>query len=103
LLKGGFSEFEMMGLSPDESDDIGVGVTLLKKREMARRDLVFQWWRYFYSFYLLYLTRFYLPDPSSVTNLFEGQVVLVSHDNGKRIDWKMAQILEVRKGKDGRT
>lgn len=33
LLKAGFNEFEMMGLTQDTSDDIGEGTTPLKRRE----------------------------------------------------------------------
>ena len=102
LLKGGFSEFEMRGLRPDESDEIvGEGTTPLKRREMARRDLILRWWKDFYTFYLLDLKRFYLPGPDTVADLQEKQLVLLSDDNAKRVDWKIAQIIEVRKGKDG--
>ncbi len=94
--------FEMMGLPQDESENIREGTTPLKRRDMARRDLVLWRWKDFYSFYLLDLTRSlpsYLPDPSSVTDRSTGMVVLVSDDNSKRIDWKIAQILEVNKEK----
>lgn len=60
-----------------------------------------QWWRDFYSFYILDVKRFHIKHPTPVWLIKKGMVVLMQVDKAKRIDWKMGKVDEVVYGVDG--
>jgi hypothetical protein len=100
LLKGGFCNQQYID-TPDEPDVLNKEKSHLFKREFARRRLVKDWWTEFNQLYLKDLTRFHVDIKGVPKGVKTGQIVLVHKEKVNRLDWKLAQIVEMVKSKDG--
>ncbi|XP_045025137.1 uncharacterized protein LOC123469858 [Daphnia magna] len=76
----------------DEEREYSDRVTLTK-REGIRRTLVAQWWKDFYTEYVMDLEQFHCPTLGHVKEIELGQVVLIHNDSAKRTRWKFGRLL----------
>ncbi|XP_032790475.2 uncharacterized protein LOC116927549 [Daphnia magna] len=86
----------------DEEREYSDRVTLTK-RERLRRNLVAQWWKDFYTEYVMDLEQFHCPTPGHTKEIELGQVVLIHDESAKRTRWKSGRVVKLIPGNDGKT
>ena len=88
---------------PDQ-EDIDVqneGRNELLKREMHLENVLQHFWKRWKVEYLTQLREHHQPSKKDGQSVKVGDVVLIQEDNVKRLNWPIAVIESLLKGKDG--
>ena len=87
-------------LPDDEMTQIQSDQTTLTNRAKQQSDIIEQFWRRWKSEYLTALREFHTTTGSNEKRIRVGDVVQI-YDEGPRIRWKLAVVLELMTGNDG--
>ncbi|XP_052268234.1 uncharacterized protein LOC127869617 [Dreissena polymorpha] len=87
-------------LPDDEMMQIQSDQTTLTNRAKQQSDIIEQFWRRWKSEYLTALREFHTTTGSNEKRIRVGDVVQI-YDEGPRIRWKLAVVLELMTGNDG--
>lgn len=74
----------------------------LRQIELARREVLKNWWKLWGVLYLAELKRLALKAGPTTSQIQKGQVVLIHEDRVKRLNWQMGRVVKLCKGKDGK-
>uniref|UniRef100_A0ABM0MF94 3-oxoacyl-[acyl-carrier-protein] reductase n=1 Tax=Saccoglossus kowalevskii TaxID=10224 RepID=A0ABM0MF94_SACKO len=90
-------------VDPDELQDptFGDNQTEIQRRYLRLSELIQQFWRRWISEYLPALRERHMLTGKSTNTVKIGDIVLVHHDNQKRLHWNMAKVERLNYGRDG--